>query len=137
MRTRKSQQPVVINNSGNYVGDINASGSANVRVTQQIIKQESPALDALFKQAHAAARARPQKVQTKLKQIEKEASKGGSADQAKLENWFSGLAKMAPDIVDVMLASLGGPVSGFTAVFKKIAQKAKDTQTAANAGIAK
>jgi hypothetical protein len=32
---------------------------------------------------------------------------------------------MAPDIVDVMAASLGGPISGLTAVIQKIAARVK------------
>jgi hypothetical protein len=37
---------------------------------------------------------------------------------------MANLNQIAPDIVDVILASLGGPVSGFTAVLKKVAERA-------------
>jgi hypothetical protein len=42
-----------------------------------------------------------------------------------MERWMANLNQMAPDIVDVILASLGGPASGFTAVFKKISEHAR------------
>jgi len=60
-----------------------------------------------------------------VKKIEAEASKGEEANETKLGRWMDTLNKMAPDIVDVALASLGGPVSGVTAVLKKIADHAK------------
>jgi hypothetical protein len=61
--------------------------------------------------------------------IEEEAAKGGQANPSKLERWMKNLNEMAPDIVDVILASLSGPVTGFTAVIKKVAERARQSQT--------
>jgi hypothetical protein len=124
---RPAFQPPVQSFEGNYIGQIIASDHSKVTVSQKIIHQVTPELDNLFKLVTTKARAKPQKVQTQVRQIEREAAKGGKADPLKLENLFTTLAKMAPDILDVILACLGGPVAGFTVVFKKIAEKAKES----------
>jgi len=59
-----------------------------------------------------------------VQKIQDEVSKGEQINETKLSRWTENLSKMAPDIVDVALASLGGPVSGATAVLKKIADRA-------------
>ena len=60
-----------------------------------------------------------------VQKIQNEASKTDQANPNKLERWLTNIAQMAPDILDVMAASLAGPVAGFTAVFKKIVDKAR------------
>jgi hypothetical protein len=124
---RPEFQPPIQSFEGNYIGQIIASDHSKVTVSQKIIHQVTPELDNLFKLVTTKARTKPQKVQMQVRQIEREAAKGGKADPWKLENLFTTLAKMAPDILDVILACLGGPVAGFTAVFKKIAIKAKES----------
>jgi hypothetical protein len=57
--------------------------------------------------------------------IEKEAAQGEKANQTKLQRWMESLNNMAPDILDVILASLGGPISGVTAALKKIAEHSR------------
>ena len=116
----------------NVIGVINASGSARLNVNQQIIHQVTPEMDKLFKSAHKRLSARPEdpkvdqaKLKKQVRKIEAEAAKGEAADQSRLERWLKTLAQMAPDIVEVMAASLAGPVAGFTLVFKKIVERAK------------
>jgi hypothetical protein len=116
----------------NAIGIINASGSSSVKVSQQVIHQATPKIEKTFKRVHKELRARPEdpkvdkaKLENQVKKIEAEAAKGAAADQTKLERWTKTLAKMAPDIVEVMAASLGGPVAGFTVVFKKIVERAR------------
>jgi hypothetical protein len=61
-----------------------------------------------------------------VQKIQEEASKGEQdANETKLSRWIDSLNKIAPDVIDVALASLGGPVSGITAVLKKIADRAR------------
>ena len=116
----------------NVIGTINATGGATVRVDQRVIHQATPELEELFKSVHEKVQARPEapgedkaKLEKQVKQIERESARGEAADQDKLEGWLRKLAKMAPDILDVMAASLAGPAAGFTMVFKKIVERAK------------
>jgi len=60
-----------------------------------------------------------------VQKIQEEAARGEKdANETKLTRWMDTLNKIAPDVIDVALASLGGPVSGVTAVLKKIADHA-------------
>ncbi len=61
-----------------------------------------------------------------VQRIESEvAEKGEQADESRLQRWIDNLNQMAPDIVDVIVASLGGPLSAATAVLKKVAERAR------------
>jgi len=119
-------------NGENVIGMINANGRARVNVNQKVIHQATPELGKLFKRILKEVKIRPEdpkqdkaRLEDQVKKIEAEAAKGEEADQSKLERWIRTLAKMAPDIVEVMAASLAGPVAGFTVVFKKIVERAK------------
>lgn len=132
MSKSRGQNNSISINGKNVIGMINASGSARVNVDQQIIHQSSPEMQKLFKRAHKRIQVRPEdpkvdqaKLENQVKKIEAEAAKGEAADPSKLERWLKTLAKMAPDIVEVMAASLAGPVAGFAVVFKKIVERAK------------
>ncbi|MDQ2691111.1 MAG: hypothetical protein M3Y68_03685, partial [Chloroflexota bacterium] len=64
------------------------------------------------------------KIEQQVKKIEAEAARGNAADRSRLERGVRSLAKIAPGILEVMAASLAGPVAGFTAVFKQIVERA-------------
>ncbi|MEW5938648.1 MAG: caspase family protein, partial [Chloroflexota bacterium] len=67
-----------------------------------------------------------------VQRIENEVKeKGEQANESRLQLWMDFLGQMAPDIVDVILASLGGPVSAATAVLKKVAERARKPAAAA------
>lgn len=138
MSKSRGQNSSMSINGQNVIGAINASGSARVNVDQMIIHQATPEMEKLFKRAHKHIKVRPEdakvdqaKLENQVKKIEAEAAKGEAADRSKLERWLKTLAKMAPDIVEVMAASLAGPVTGFAVVFKKIVERAKATSAEA------
>ena len=134
MKKTRAQAPSMVIKGENVIGNINASGRAQLKIDQKVIHQATPEMDRLFKRVHKELETQPaqaapnaEKVQEQVKKIEKEAAKGEEADLTRLESWLVKLSRIAPDILDIMLASLGGPVTGFTAVFKKIADRAKAT----------
>jgi uncharacterized protein associated with vWA-MoxR-VMAP ternary system len=138
MSKSRGQIPSMSIKGQNVIGMINASGSARVNVGQQIVHQTTPEMEKLFKRAHKHIKVRPEdqkvdktKLENQVKKIETEAAKGERADKVKLERWLKTLAKMAPDIVEVMTASLAGPVAGFAVVFKKIVERTKATSAEA------
>ena len=57
--------------------------------------------------------------------IEEENAKGDAANEKIVKLSFQTIAQMAPDILDVVVASLVSPLTGISAVVKKIAEKAK------------
>ena len=131
MAKNRNQFPSVTVQGQNAVGFINASGSSRVNLRQQVIQQASPEMEDLFKHLNRKIRRRKgsqvdkARLENQVKKIEAEAAKGSAADPGKLERWIKTLANMAPDIVEVMAASLAGPVAGFTLVFKKIVERAR------------
>ena len=131
---KKKKNPPSINITGeNVVGSIDASGHAKVDVKQSSAhKTQDANFDRLFELLEEKIKARPEdpnvdkrEIRDQVNQIKAEAAKGETANPNKLERWVQNLARMAPDIVDVMAASLGGPLSGFTAVIQKIAARVK------------
>ncbi|HEY9529429.1 MAG TPA: hypothetical protein VIR02_20225 [Anaerolineales bacterium] len=131
MAKNRNQFPSVTVQGQNAVGFINASGSSRVNLKQQVIQQTSPEMEDLFKHLNRKIRRRKgsqvdkTRLENQVRKIEAEAAKGSAADPGKLERWIKTLANMAPDIVEVMAASLAGPVAGFTLVFKKIVERAR------------
>ena len=134
MVKKKDVQASIVVNGENAIGNITASGHARLSVSQKKVTQPapSPELTNLFSQIYQELKSRPVNpainktiIRQQVKLIENETSKGEKADQSKLGHLFEFLEQIAPDIVDVFIASLGGPVSGFSVVLKKIAERAK------------
>lgn len=65
-----------------------------------------------------------------IEQVVKEAEKGETADPSRIERLLNTVSAMAPDILDVVVATIGNPLSGIGMVIKKIGEKAKVTRTA-------
>ena len=143
MSKDENPKPVAQTNSfggdqNNMSGNVSSGGIAFVggRHKNVTINQyqgpDAKELAGLFEKLYKHIETRPadpnidkEEIVETVKKIETEAAKGEEANQTKLGRWMETLNQMAPDIVDVALASLGGPVSGITAVLKKIADHAK------------
>jgi len=133
MSKNKKEQSTINITGENVVGPINAGGHAKVNVTQSSVQKiDDVNFEKLFELLEEKIKARPedpnvgkQEIREQVKQIKAEAGHGEKANPKKLERWIQNLSKMAPDIVDVMAASLGGPISGLTAVIQKIAVRVK------------
>jgi len=133
MSKNKKGQPSVNITGKNVVGSINAGGHAKVDVTQSLVqKTDNANFERLFELLEEKIKARPedpnvdkQEIKEQVNQIKAEAAHGEQANPNKLERWIRNLSGMAPDIVEVMAASLGGPISGLTAVIQKIAARVK------------
>jgi hypothetical protein len=54
-----------------------------------------------------------------------EVQKGEKADESFLARQLRNIGRMAPDILEVVLATLTSPAAGFAAVVRKVAEKAK------------
>lgn len=61
-------------------------------------------------------------------QVVQEAQKGKEADPGRIQRLLNTLNAMAPDILDVVLATIANPLAGLGLVAKKIAQKAEVTR---------
>jgi len=63
-----------------------------------------------------------------VEQVVKEAEKGGQADPSRIERLLNSISTMAPDILDVLVTTIGNPLAGIGLVIKKIGEKATVTR---------
>lgn len=118
--------------SGTISGGILNQGTNAHASSQQFTETDSQELLPLFEKLYQAIQSRQddpnvdkEELSDTVQKIKEETAKGDQANTSKLSRWMENLNKMAPDIVDVILASLGGPVSGVTVALKKIAEHAR------------
>ena len=121
--------------SGNVSGGgIVFQGGRHKNITiNQSTGPGSDEIAALFSNIYKHIEARPpdpnidkEEIMETVQKIQEEAATGEKdANENKLTRWMDTLNKIAPDVIDVALASLGGPVSGITAVLKKIADRTR------------
>lgn len=63
------------------------------------------------------------KVEADVKQIEKEVKKGEAAKVSFIQQRLENIEKMAPDIADVVIATLQNPVAGVSVALRKVLAK--------------
>jgi hypothetical protein len=61
-----------------------------------------------------------------VKEVRAEVEKGDEADEKFLARQLRNIARMGPDILDVVTATLASPIAGITAVVQKVAAKARE-----------
>ncbi len=61
-----------------------------------------------------------------VEEVRAEAEKGEEADEKFLARQFRNIARMGPDILDVVTAALVNPAAGIAAVLRKVAEKARE-----------
>jgi hypothetical protein len=61
-----------------------------------------------------------------VEEIKAEAEKGEGADETFLQKRFRNIARMGPDILDVVTASIVNPAAGVAVAVRKIAEKARE-----------
>jgi hypothetical protein len=134
---KKEPAPGSISIGGN-VGPGTAIGSgasvkaANIAGRDIIIGSNAQDVAAAFAQLYAAIAAKPfptetaaQEVREAVEIIEAENEKGDEANEKVVRMSFRTLAQMAPDILEVAIATFINPALGISLVVKKIAEKAK------------
>ncbi len=64
-------------------------------------------------------------LKAEVKELETELQKGEQADATFLERRLRNIKRMAPDILDVIVATLANPLAGFSTIAAKVAGKMK------------
>lgn len=117
-------------------GGINITGNATIKSrtiagrdnvvknTTNINLSFTPVFDALSKNKTIAPKAKKVVEQT-VKEIEKEVSKGENAKVSYIQQRLENIKKMAPDIADVVLATLTNPATGIGLALQKVLHKMK------------
>jgi hypothetical protein len=122
-----------INVTGNQNAVATHGGKATVSISQAA-QDDWKAWREQMESEIKALKELPAEDQTMLtqnvEQVVKEAEKGEQADPSRIERLLNTISAMAPDILDVVVATIGNPLSGIGMVIKKIGEKAKVTRTA-------
>ena len=137
--TSKKETNIKVGNiSGVSGGTINIAGGDITTHTTTNTSGLSAAeikqlFDGLYTKIEADSKASPadkedikdevNKIQTKVAEA---ASKNEQLDESFLARRFANIARMGPDILDVVVATLGNPLAGLGVAVKKIAEKAKE-----------
>lgn len=128
------------------VGDITSiSGNVNVAGGNITTHRASTTLGAaeikqLFDQLHAAIEARPETAPATKDDLMAEFNEIQSGvtevvqgrkniDEGFLSRRFRNIARIAPDMLDVVVATLANPLAGLGVAVKKIAERAKEETT--------
>ena len=122
--TTVGQGGVII--GGNVTGSTIITGNNNIIGSTVTLKEE------YIQQVYEAIEARENTgtyekddLKAKFKIIQTEDEKGAKADEGLMTYQLENIRKMAPDILDIALATIANPVAGFGLVARKIAEKMK------------
>jgi len=62
-------------------------------------------------------------LKSEVKELQKEDQKGPDADEARISWHLRNIKRMAPDILDAILTTIGNLEAGFGVIVKKVAEK--------------
>jgi len=68
------------------------------------------------------------KIEASVKEIEKEVKKGEAAKVSFIQQRLENIEKMAPDIADVVIATLQNPVTGISVALRKVLGKVRSAK---------
>jgi transposase-like protein len=130
------QTSVRVGNISDISGNVNVAG-ANITthhtVTGLSAGEIKQLFDELYSQIDARANTSPaakEDIKAEVKEIQstvtEAAQKNEKIDESFLSRRFRNIARMAPDLLDVVVATLANPLAGLGVAAKKIAEKAKE-----------
>lgn len=135
-RNNSQQVDIKVGNVSGISGSVNvAGGSINIRHATNAFSTAE--IKQLFEQLYTAIETRteissPDKedLVAELDEIQStvlhSVEKNEKLDDGFLSRRFRNIARMAPDVLDVVVATLGNPLAGLGVAAKKIADKAKE-----------
>ena len=133
---RGRQKNIIVGNVSDIDGTVNIAGG-NITTHQTTTGLSAGEIKRLFDQVYIAIENKQngsQLVKEDVKQAVQEiqsavttaAQKNEKVDEGFLSRHFRNLARMAPDVLDVVVATLANPLAGIGIAAKKIAEKAKE-----------
>jgi hypothetical protein len=117
-------------------GSVNVAGgniTTHHTVTGLSAAEIKQLFDGLYSQIDTrtnTSRADKEDIKAEVKEIQSTVTeatqKNEKIDESFLSRRFRNIARMAPDVLDVVVATLGNPLAGLGVAAKKIAEKAKE-----------
>lgn len=134
--TSGKQTSVRVGNISDISGSVNVAGgniTTHHTVTGLSAAEIKQLFDGLYSQIDArvnTSSADKEDIKAEVKEIQSTvtaaAQKNEKIDESFLSRRFRNIARMAPDVLDVVVATLGNPLAGLGVAAKKIAEKAKE-----------
>ena len=134
-RASGKQTNVKIGDISDISGNVNVAGG-NITTHPTTTGLSSAEIKQVFNDLYAKIESRPetpaadkQDLKAEVEEIQstvtEAAQKKEKVDEGFLSRRFRNIARMAPDVLDVVVATLGNPLAGLGVAVKKIAEKAK------------
>lgn len=135
-RTSRKPGGVNVGDISNISGNVNVAGG-NITTHQTTTGLSAAEIKQLFDGLYKDIDARPElpradkedikaEVQEIQSTVTQAAQKNEKIDEGFLSRRFRNIARMAPDLLDVVVATLANPLAGLGVAAKKIAEKAKE-----------
>jgi hypothetical protein len=135
-RESDKQASVKVGNIANVGRDVNVAGG-NINMRQTTAGLTAAEIKLLFDQLYIAIELRAktspaekEDLKAEVKEIQttitEAVQKKEKVDEGFLARRFRNIARMAPDVLDVAVATLANPLAGLGVAVKKIAEKAKN-----------
>ncbi len=140
MPTKKSttvkETNIKVGNISGVSGTVNVAGG-NITTNQTATGLSAAEIKQLFDQLYTIIESNKRVSPTKKADLRAEveeiqstvteaAQKNEKVDESFLSRRFRNIARMAPDVLDVVVATLANPLAGLGVAVKKIAEKAKE-----------
>ena len=137
-RESSKRTSVRVGNISSVSGNVNIAGG-NVTTHQTTTGLSAAEIKGLFDQLYAKIDARPdtpltdkEDLKAEVKEIQatvtEAAKENKKVDESFLARRFRNIARMAPDILEVIVATLANPLAGLGIAVKKIAEQATPSQ---------
>lgn len=134
--TGGKQTSLRVGNISDISGNVNVAGG-NITTHHTTTGLSATDIKQLFDQLYTNIDARTEISTGKKEDVKAEvqdiqtavteaAQKNEKVDEGFLSRRFRNIARMAPDVLDVIVATLGNPLAGLGVAVKKIAEKAKE-----------
>jgi len=135
-REGAKQTNIKVGTISDISGNINVAGG-NITTHQTVMGLSAPEIKQLFDEIYTkieshteTSSADKEDLKAEVKDIQstvsEAAKKNEKVDERFLSRRFRNIARMAPDVLDVVVATLGNPLAGLGVAVKKIADKAKE-----------
>ena len=129
------QTSLRVGNISDISGNVNVAGgniTTHHTVTGLSAAEIKPLFDGLYTAIESNKKVSPTKkedLKAEVKEIQSTVTeavqKNEKVDEGFLSRRFRNIARMAPDVLDVVVATLGNPLAGLGVAARKIAEKAK------------
>lgn len=135
-RAANRKSSVQVGNISDISGNVNIAGG-NIATHHTVTGLSAAEIQQLFDGLYAVIESNKKVSPTKKEDLKAEVKeiqsslaravqKNEKVDEGFLSRRFRNIARMAPDVLDVVVATLGNPLAGLGVAVKKIAGKAKE-----------